>query len=275
MALNKPSVKIEFVPDSPNIAYKIAGQGDPVIFLHGIGGNKDNWVRQIEFFSRSNTVIAWDARGYGDSEDYLGPLDFRAFSHDIRRLLDHLDIKKAHLCGLSMGGRIILDFYELHKERVSSLTLVDTFPGFDNSFTEEGRERFIQERRQPLVEGGKEPADIAPSVVPGIVSPSASKAVVNELIQSMSKLHKDSYVKTIESMTMYKPVADVSQILVPVQIIVGEEDKLTPPSVSQNMHEKIADSRLEIISNAGHITNIEAPERFNNCLRNFLEEVSL
>ena len=273
--VNKSSVKIEYVPDSPSIAYKIAGQGNPVLFFHGIGGNKDKWVRQIDFFSESNTAIAWDARGYGDSDDYIGPLDFRAFSHDIRRLLDYLDIEKAHLCGLSMGGRIILDFYELYKERVSSLTLVDTFPGFDGSFSDEGRERFIQERRQPLVEQGKEPADIAPSVVPGLVSPSAPKAVVNELIQSMSKLHKDSYVKTIESMTMYKPVADVSQILVPVQIIVGEEDKLTPPSISQNMHEKIADSRLEIIPNAGHLTNIEAPERFNNCLRNFLEEISL
>ena len=227
----------------------------------------------MDFFCDTHTVVAWDARGYGDSDDYDGSLHFRDFSHDLLRLMDDLGFEKSHLCGLSMGGRIILDFWEVYADRVLSLALVDTFPGFDDSFSMEGREKFIRERRQPLVEGGKEPRDIAPLVVPGLVSSTASKGVINELITSMNKLHKFSYIKTIESMTRYESVTDVSEIDVPVQIIVGEEDKLTPPSISQKMHEQIKDSRLAIIPGAGHLPNIEKPVEFNTSLRSFLEEV--
>ena len=262
-----------YVPGSPKLAYQIEGDGPALIFLHGIGGNKDNWTRQMDFFCSTHTVVAWDARGYGDSDDYDGSLHFRDFSHDLLRLMDDLGFEKSHLCGLSMGGRIILDFWEVYADRVMSLALVDTFPGFDDSFSTEGREKFIRERRQPLVEGGKELSDIAPLVVPGLVSPTASKEVLNELITSMNKLHKFSYIKTIESMTRYEPVTDVSHIDVPVQIIVGEEDKLTPPSISQKMHEQIKDSRLAIIPGAGHLPNIEKPVEFNTSLRSFLEEV--
>ena len=145
-----------YVPGSPKLAYQIEGDGPALIFLHGIGGNKDNWTRQMDFFCSTHTVVAWDARGYGDSDDYDGSLHFRDFSHDLLRLIDHLGFEKSHLCGLSMGGRIILDFWEVYADRVMSLALVDTFPGFDDSFSTEGREKFIRERRQPLVEGGKE-----------------------------------------------------------------------------------------------------------------------
>ena len=264
---------LRFVPGNPKLAYQIKGDGPPLIFLHGIGGNKDNWTRQMDFFCSTNTVVAWDARGYGNSDDYDGSLDFRDFSHDLLRLIDHLGFKKSHLCGLSMGGRIILDFWEVYPDRVISLALVDTFPGFDDSFSMEGREKFIRERRQPLVEHGKEPADIAPLVVPGLVGPNASKEVIDELIISMNKLHKFSYIKAIESMTRYEQVTDVSEIDIPVQIIVGEEDKLTPPSISRKMHEQIKNCRLAIIPESGHLPNIEKPVEFNASLKNFLEEV--
>ena len=266
---------VRFVPGKPKLAYQTKGSGPPLIFLHGIGGNKDNWIRQIDFFCKSHTVVAWDARGYGESDDYEGPLNFRDFSHDLLRMLDHLSYDKVHLCGLSMGGRIVLDFWEIYRERGASLTLVDTFPGFDKSFSEEGREKFIRERRQPLIEENKEPSDIASSVVPGLVGPTASKKVIDELILSMGKLHKSSYVKTIESMTRYKLVTDVSSIDIPVQIIVGEEDRLTPPAISRKMHEEIKNSRLAIIPESGHLPNIEKPEDFNACLWEFLQEAFL
>ena len=264
---------LQYVPGNPKIAYQIEGDGPALIFLHGIGGNKDNWKRQMDFFCSTHTVVAWDARGYGDSDDYDGSLHFRDFSHDLLRLIDHLGFEKSHLCGLSMGGRIILDFWEVYPDRVLSLALVDTFPGFDDSFSMEGREKFIRERRQPLVEDGKEPADIAPLVAPGLVSPTASKEIINELIASMNKLHKFSYIKAIESMTRYESVTDVSEIDVPVQVIVGQEDKLTPPSISRKMHGQIKDSRLSIIPGSGHLPNIEKPVEFNSSMKNFLEEI--
>ena len=67
---------LQYVPGNPKIAYQIEGDGPALIFLHGIGGNKDNWTRQMDFFCNTHTVVAWDARGYGDSDDYDGSLHF-------------------------------------------------------------------------------------------------------------------------------------------------------------------------------------------------------
>jgi 3-oxoadipate enol-lactonase len=261
------------VPGALRLAYDHAGAGDTVVFLHGIGGNARNWHRQLTALADRYRAVAWDARGYGNSDDYDGPLDFGDFAHDLARLLDHLEVERAHLCGLSMGGRIILDFHDRYPQRIASLVLVDTFPGFDASFTQAGRERFVRERRQPLIEG-KEPADIAPAVAKSLVSPHAPQSVVDELVASMSALHKDSYIKTIEGMTMYLPVTDVATIAVPVQIIVGEDDKLTPVKVSQQMAAAIPDARLLVMERTGHLSNLERPAEFNACLRDFLDALT-
>lgn len=261
------------VAGAPRIAYDMAGGGETLVCLHGIGGNRRNWSGQLHALSDICRAVAWDARGYGDSDDYDGPLAFTDFAYDLLRLLDQLEVEQAHLCGLSMGGRIVLDFHERHADRVRSLILVDTFPGFDASFTQEGRERFVRERRQPLVEG-KEPADIAPAVARTLVSPTAAPAVVQQLIDSISILHKASYIKTIEALTMYQPVTDVSTIKVPVQIIVGADDKLTPPAISRKMAAAIPGARLLELPNTGHLSNLEAPEAFNDCVRAFLSSLN-
>ena len=266
------AIKTAYVPGVPRLAYDYSGAGAALIFLHGIGGYRGNWRRQLEALSGDYRAIAWDARGYGESEDYAGDLDFADFTADLARLLDHLGADSAHVCGLSMGGRIALDFHDRHPARVRSLILVDTFPGFDDSFSQAGRERFVRERREPLV-NGKEPSDIAPLVAPTLVSPTASAAVIQELIDSMSLLHKASYLKTIEAMTMYRPVCDVSAIKVPVQIIVGADDKLTPPSVSQKMHEQIADAQLLVLEDTGHLSNLEKPQAVNDCIVDFLRSI--
>lgn len=262
------------VSGAPRLAYSEAGAGaTALICLHGIGGNRHNWTRQLQSLGAFCRVVAWDARGYGDSDDYPGALAFTDFSDDLLRLLDHLAVERADLCGLSMGGRIALDFYDRHPTRVRSLIMVDTFPGFDSSFTQEGRERFVRERRQPLLEG-KTLAEIAPAVARTLVSPAAPPAVIQELIDSMCLLHHESYLKTIEAMTMYRPVTDVATVNVPVQIIVGADDKLTPPAISRKMAAAIAGARLLELPATGHLSNLERPAEFNACVRAFLEDIA-
>ena len=262
------------VSGAPRLTYSEAGTGaTALICLHGIGGNRHNWTRQLQSLGAFCRAAAWDARGYGDSDDYPGALAFTDFSDDLLRLLDHLGVERADLCGLSLGGRIALDFYDRHPTRVRSLILVDTFPGFDSSFTQEGRERFVRERRQPLLEG-KTLAEIAPAVARTLVSPAASPAVIQELVGSMCLLHQESYLKTIEAMTMYRPVTDVATVKVPVQIIVGADDKLTPPAISRKMAAAIAGARLLELPATGHLSNLERPTEFNACVRAFLENIA-
>ena len=264
---------VAWVPGAPRLAYSAIGHGPLVVFLHGIGGNRRNWIQQLPHFGAHYHAVAWDARGYGASDDYPEPLKFTDFAADLHRLLDHFKVTAAHVVGLSMGGRIALDFYEQAPHRVLSLTLVDTFPGYDQSFTPAGREKFIRLRKQPLVEG-KEPRDIAATITQSLVSSRAKPEHIAQLIESISALHKESYIKAIEAMTMYEPVAKLSEVRVPTLVVVGDQDRLTPPSIAREMAHAIPGARLAILRNAGHLANIEQPEWFNRVVGDFLAEVA-
>lgn len=263
------SITFERILNNPSIAVDHAGRGELLVFMHGIGGNRTNWSEQIELFSTDFHALAWDARGYGDSDDYDGPLDFSDFSHDLKKLLDHFEVAKAHICGLSMGGRIAQDFYALYPERVKTMTLVATFSGFDN-FTMEEKQRFIDLRKKPLVEEGKEPKDIAPIVAKTLIGPHSGPDKYERLVKSMEALHKESYIKTVEATTMYDRTLDLADIKVPTQLIYGEHDSLTGPTLGQEMAKRIPGSEYTLIPRSGHLINMEEPDLFNHCLKSFL-----
>ena len=263
-----PGWQTQFVPGKPRIACDVQGRGSCAVFMHGIGGNRTNWHDQLPVFAAHFTAIAWDARGYGESDDYEGPLDFADFSADLLRLLDHFRADRAHLVGLSMGGRIAMDFYERHPERVATLTLCDTRAGL-GSMTPEQRKEFIRLRQEPLL-AGKEPKDIAPAVARTLVSARAVPGSFERLVASMTALHKESYLKSISASIGYARVADLEKFRVPTHVVVGADDTLTPPEVSREMARRIPGAELTIVEEAGHLSNIEQPQRFNSAVLRFL-----
>jgi 3-oxoadipate enol-lactonase len=253
----------------PRIAVDIQGRGPLLLFLHGIGGNRDNWREQLTFFATHGfTAAAWDARGYGGSDDYESALDFGDFSSDLLRVIDHFEAERTHLCGLSMGGRIALDFYDRHASRVATLTLCDTQPGL-RRMSEEKRREFIRLRQEPLL-SGKRPADIAPAVAETLVGPNASQAAFQRLVDSMSALRTHSYLKTIEASFRYERTPNLEAVRIPTHIVVGADDKLTPPELARQMAKRIPGAELTVIPNAGHCTNIEQPGLFNEVAFQFL-----
>lgn len=260
--------ELRFIPGTPRIAVDVTGSGPLVVFMHGIGGNRTNWRDQLPAFAPYFTAVAWDARGYGRSDDYEGPLAFGDFSGDLLRLVDHFRADRAHLLGLSMGGRIAMDFYERHPERVASMTLCDTRAGL-GSMTEEQRRQFIRLRQEPLL-AGKEPKDIAPAVAKTLVSVHAVPGSYERLVESMTMLHKESYLKSIAASVNYTRVAALEKVRVPTHVVVGADDTLTPPSVSRDMAARISGARLTIVERAGHLSNIEQPDAFNAAVLDFL-----
>jgi 3-oxoadipate enol-lactonase len=255
----------------PRIAVDAAGRGPLLVFLHGIGGNRSNWRDQLPVFAADFTAVAWDARGYGGSDDYDGPLDFGDFSRDLLRVLDDFGAGRAHLCGLSMGGRIAMDFHDRHPERVASLTLCDTQPGLANMPAEKRRE-FIRLRQEPL-RAGKSPAEMAPDVARSLIGPRALPGAFERLVESMGALHKDSYLKTIEASFLYERAPVLESIRVPTHIVVGADDRLAPPDIARAMAARIPEARLTVIEDAGHLVNIEQPQRFNAAVLGFLSEL--
>lgn len=253
---------------APLLAVDIQGEGPLLIFLHGIGGNRTNWRAQLPHFAPHFKAVAWDARGYGDSDDYDGPLAFDDFVTDLLRVIDWFGAPRAHLCGLSMGGRIAMRFALAHPGRVATLTLVDTHEGFE-SFTPEKRREFVETRRAPLV-AGKTPADIAPGVARSLAGPKARPEHVQQLIDSIAALHKESYLKSLEATVNQVTVGDIARIGAPAHFIVGADDPLTPVALHRQMAARMGGAPVSVIADAGHLSNIEQAQAFNRAALDWL-----
>lgn len=249
------------VSGRPGLALDIVGDGPLVLFMHGIGGNRSNWRDQLEPFGAHFTACAWDARGYGDSDDYDGSLAFDDFVTDVLRVLDEFNVRRAHLVGLSMGGRIAIRAAMKHPDRVATLTLVDTHEGFA-ALSEQQRAAFVDSRRAPLL-AGKQPRDIAEPVARSLVSPTASAEHLQRLIDSIAALHKESYIKSLEATVAQVDLGDISTIATPANFIVGADDRLTTPAMHYDMAAKMGQAPVTVIAGAGHLSNIEKAEPFN------------
>jgi 3-oxoadipate enol-lactonase len=265
------AIRTRHIPGTPGLTVDEAGMGELVLFMHGIGGNRTNWTRQVQRFGDHFLAVAWDARGYNGSEDYDGELDFSDFARDILRVLKFYGRRKLHLVGLSMGGRIAQDFYALFPQHVATLTIVASFTGFQN-FSEADRQKFLTLRLKPLVEEGKEPRDIAPVVARTLCSPNATEEQYQRLVASMAALHKGSYVKTVKATTLYNRTAELDRIAVPTLLVFGEADTLTTPAMGQEMHSRIKGSKLVVVPKSGHLVNLEQPDAFEAALEPFLFE---
>jgi 3-oxoadipate enol-lactonase len=249
-----------FVSGKPRLAVAVEGKGPLLLFLHGIGGNRNHWLHQVHFFSQHGyRTAAWDARGYGESEDYEGPLRFDDFSSDLARTLDHFGEKKAHLVGLSMGGRIARNFALKHPDRVRTLTLANTSPGFDALSPEEVM-KFVEERKNRTPESTRR-----------LLGSRASRAAQEALLNSFHALRNDSYLKTLEASVAQDRAAPLEKLRVPTLVITSDEDRLYPPGLVQRMAQRIPGSELVVLEACGHLSNLEQPERFNEVLLDFLK----
>lgn len=239
------------------------------MFLHGLGSTKENWHPQLTYFSQTYLAVAWDARGYGESDDCEGERVFaRDFVRDLLSILDLLGAGRAHLVGLSMGGMIAQCFYFAHPHRVASLVLADTFPSF-RALGEEAVKGFLAARIEPLLNGAT-PADLAPAAATSLLAPSAPESARERLLWSLSHLNKDSYVKTARALAEQDAVGDLKDIAVPTLVLSGEFDRLAPVSLARQMSGRIPGSQLAVIPGAGHISNLERPEEFNEAVSRFL-----
>ena len=260
---------LHYIPGAPALAVDLAGTGPLVLFMHGIGGNRGNWRAQLPVFAPHFSCVAWDARGYGASDDYAGPLAFDDFVDDVLRVLDHFGVERAHLVGLSMGGRIAMRTALLHPGRIATLTLLDTHEGFE-AFSPEQRRAFVDSRRAPLL-AGKEPSDIADAVARSLVGPKATTGQLQQLVDSIAALHKDSYIKSLQATVEQVTLGDIATIQAPAHFVVGADDKLTPPAMHHEMAAKMAGAPVSILADAGHLSNIENADAFNTVALRWLK----
>lgn len=252
-------------------AYDDAGSGPAVVLLHGFPFNRSMWSEQVSALQRDFRVIAPDLRGHGESEVTAGVNTMETMARDIAALLDQLQVSHTVLGGQSMGGYVALAFARLFPERLQALVLVDTRPQGD---TAEAKQTRAVQAEKVLNEGMK---PIADGMLPKLVTPETltNRAQVAQRVNEMMlSTPPEGAAAALRGMAeRLDHTTFLSHINVPTLIVVGREDPITPLADSELMHEKIAGSRLEIIENAAHVSNLEQPERFNNVLSEFLRRL--
>ena len=177
------------------------------------------------------------------------------------RVLDHFGAERAHLVGLSMGGRIAMCAALLHPARIGTLTLLDRHEGFE-AFTCEQRQSFVDGRRAPLL-AGKEPVDIADAVARSLVGPRATPSQLQQLVDSIAALHKDSYIKSLPATVEHVNLDDISRIHATAHFVGGADDRLTPSAMHDEMAAKLGGAPVSVLPDADHLSNIENASAFN------------
>jgi len=242
-----------------------------IIFLHGFPLNKTMWDKQLDALNENYRVIAYDIRGHGDSETGTDDFSIELFVADLLNLMNALRIDKASLCGLSMGGYIALNAIENHPERFDAVVLSDT-----NCIADPPK---VKQKRQDTIESIKAfgvEKYVNDSIV-NLFAPEsfiAHKEVIRNVKEMIINTTEQSLSKTLLALSRRKATCSkLPEITIPVLFLVGEEDKITVPEASELMREKITNSTLHIISHAGHLSNMENPDEFNDRLKTFFETV--
>lgn len=251
-----------------NIDYRDSGAGLPVIFIHAFPLNQTMWDDQVVALQSSCRVITLDLRGFGQSDAPRATYSMDQMAADVRELMSALEIDRAVLVGLSMGGYIALAFCRNYPNAVRALVLADTRAGAD---TREARERRLKSAEKAEQEGSHAIADDMIPLLLGKTSQERRSSVVQR-VRSMIEANSPNGIASAQrGMAQRRDSTDVlSEITCPALVVVGSEDMLTPIEGAESLARGIRDARLRVIEGAGHLASLESPEQFNSVLIEFI-----
>lgn len=257
--------------DGASIAYDDVGSGPPIVFLHAFPLDSGMWAPQRGALIANWRCLFIDQRGIGESTA-SPPYSMDRFADDAAAVLDRATVSDAVVVGLSMGGYVALALWRRHRDRVRALVLADTRAGAD---TEEGRQRRLELADLARREGIAAVAERQISGLLGKTTREKRAEVMSTARGMMATASVDGIVGALDAMrTRPDSAATLSTIDVPTLVMVGDEDVITPIKEARALHEGIAGSRLEVLSGAGHLSNLERPAAFNAVLGEFLRAVN-
>ena len=253
------------------MAYDDRGHGPAVVLLHGFPFDRSMWDEQADALAGSYRVITPDLRGMGETTAGDGPATMDEMAHDVAALMDKLGVERAVVGGLSMGGYVALAFYRRHRLRARALLLADTRPGAD---TDEARKTREEQARKILGAGA---GVIADDFLKKVLTPATlaeRPGVAARVCEMILKTNARGAAAALRGMALrHDQTSFLEDVLVPALILVGSEDKLTPPAEAEVMRREIRGSRLQVIEGASHLSNVERPDEFNRALKTFLDEL--
>jgi pimeloyl-ACP methyl ester carboxylesterase len=265
--------------DGINLYYEETGTGTPLVFVHEFAGDVRSWHLQVRFLARRYRCIPFDARGYPPSDV---PEDVAAYSQqravdDIKGVLDHLGIARAHICGLSMGGYATLIFGLQYPDRALSLTVAGCGYGSVSADRQAFRQDAEMVARRFEQEGMAAVAEFYSRGPTRVQFMDKDPAGWQEFHDQLARGSAKGHALTLRGVQMTRPSvfdleASMERLDVPTLIMTGDEDEpCLEPAIF--MKRKIPTAGLVVIPKAGHTINLEDPDAFNRALLDFLTAV--
>ncbi len=265
------------------ICYQIHGHGIPVVLIHGFGSKKESFMAQIPVLSQKFKIISFDNRGSGKSERPDFSYTMEMFVDDIMGLLDYLKINKAHLIGLSLGGMIALTFVLKYPERVDKLILINTLARFPSNFDPEA---YIKTKINGLESSRRDPEKSFWDSTQFGFHPKFRRKMKTDPNHKFYGLWSVNdvleYYKTdpptpqdirniASSFKTYNAYKELFKIKHQALLLTASSDKLVPMALMRQIHEKMANSVLIVIENAGHESPKSRAPEVNKAIIEFLE----
>ncbi len=267
-ALSSTDPRIAVLGDA-RISYQEAGRGTPIVLLHGIGSASKSWRHQLAGLADRFRVIAWDAPGYAESTPLKSDTpDAGDYAAALLAFLDSLGISRCHLVGHSLGTLMAARFALLHADRLLSLTLSSIATGHAKMAPDE-RSRLLQSRLDDIVTLGAR--GMAEKRGPRLLGPDATVEMRQAVIDAMAQVQMPGYGQAARMLSGGDALVDIARLPValPVQIIYGDADVITPPASNLKAAALRLQAPVNVIPAAGHALYLEKPERFTAILADF------
>lgn len=243
--------------------YEVTGEGEPVLFIHGLGSSSQDWEAQVPAFEDRYRVITLDLRGHGQSAKPLGPYSIPQFAEDIINLMNAFRVGSAHVIGISLGGAVAFELATHFPNRLKSLTVVNSAPELDLPFFQQIT-RMMAVRFMSM-EG------IAKAAAQRFFPKSEQAALRKKVIERWSRNDKVAYTAAMNALRGWSVKSDLGKITVPTLIIAAEHD-YTPVANKKAYAAKIQNATVEVFAGSHHATPVEQPEKFNALLRAFIDK---
>ena len=250
--------------------YSERGAGTPLVLVHGFPLDNRVWDEQVAGLSDRFRVIAPDLRGFGQTRSEQA-FSMESLADDLHQLLTKIGARPCVLAGLSMGGYVALTYDARYPTDLKGLVLVDTRAEADSTEAKQGREKMIETVR------ASGSVAVASAMMPKMLAPDAQQGRP-ELMQKLRGIMEACPAKTIEhalaAMRDRRDFRDrLASIAVPTLIVVGDQDAITPPAMSEFMAREIPKAKLIVIKGSGHMSPMEQPGQVNQVLRTFVESL--
>ena len=256
---------------SVELACDVRGEGTTVLLLHAFPLGLAMWEEQSRALAGTHRVVSFDARGFGGSPPGDGPLTMERIADDAVGVLDHLGLSRAVVVGLSMGGYAALALVRRHPDRLRGLVLANTRAGAD---TPEARQNRAALAERVLKEGAEAAAEASLPRLLGATTHRDRPAVVDGLRRIILGNPPRGIADALHGLaSRADSTPTLREVRVPTLVVGGDEDVLTPVAEAESLQRGIAGSRLVVIPQAGHLSNLENPPAFERALREFLAEV--